>query len=101
MTGMTMVEKILAAHAGLDTVRPGDLAVVDVDTAVVLDLNFYDGQWAEPVDVFDPDRVVIILDHIVPAPDKQSAEFLRAGSPSGWASRGSTTWARDRASAIS
>jgi 3-isopropylmalate/(R)-2-methylmalate dehydratase large subunit len=74
---MTMVEKILAAHAGRDGVRPGDLVVVKVDTAVVLDLNFYDGQWAEPVDVFDPDRVVIILDHIVPAPNKQAAEFLQ------------------------
>jgi 3-isopropylmalate/(R)-2-methylmalate dehydratase large subunit len=76
VSGQTITEKILAAHAGSETVRPGDIVVVAVDTAVVLDLNFYDGQWAEPAEVFDPDRVVIILDHIVPAPNKQAAEYL-------------------------
>ncbi|WP_454787820.1 3-isopropylmalate dehydratase large subunit [Mycolicibacterium lutetiense] len=74
-----MTEKILAAKAGLDRVRPGDIAVVAVDTAVALDLNFYDGMWAEPAKVFDPERVVVIYDHVVPAPSRQAAEYLARG----------------------
>lgn len=74
-----MTEKILAAKAGLDSVRPGDIAVVAVDTAVALDLNFYDGMWAEPTKVFDPERVVVIYDHVVPAPSRQAAEYLARG----------------------
>jgi 3-isopropylmalate/(R)-2-methylmalate dehydratase large subunit len=76
MSGQTMTEKILGEHAQLDAVRPGDLVVVRPDVVVALDLNFYDGQWAEPAEVFDPERIVVVLDHIVPAPNKKSAEFL-------------------------
>lgn len=77
--GSTMTEKILAAHAGLDRVVPGDIAVVQVDTAVALDLNFYDGMWAEPRAVFDPDKIVVIFDHVVPAPSRQAASYLARG----------------------
>lgn len=79
MTGSTMVEKILASRAGVSAVRPGDIAVVRVDTTVALDLNFYDGMWAEPREVYDPDRVVVIFDHVVPAPSRQAAGFLSRG----------------------
>jgi 3-isopropylmalate/(R)-2-methylmalate dehydratase large subunit len=77
--GMTMVEKILAAHSGRETVRPGEIVVVPVDTLVLMDLNFYDGAWHEPKRVFDPERVVIVFDHVVPAPNKASAAFLDRG----------------------
>ncbi|MFC5995763.1 aconitase/3-isopropylmalate dehydratase large subunit family protein [Pseudonocardia hispaniensis] len=79
MSGATMTEKILAGHAGQDRVRPGDIAVVSVDMAVVLDLNFYDGMWAEPKRVHDPEKVAVIFDHVVPAPSKQAAAFLARG----------------------
>jgi 3-isopropylmalate/(R)-2-methylmalate dehydratase large subunit len=79
MAAMTMTEKILARHAARDVVAPGDIAVVSVDTAVVLDLNFYDGQWAEPKAVFDPERIVIVFDHVVPAPDRRTAAYLQRG----------------------
>jgi 3-isopropylmalate/(R)-2-methylmalate dehydratase large subunit len=79
MSGATMTEKILASRAGIERVRPGDTIVVNVDTAVALDLNFYNGMWAEPTEVFDPDRIAIIYDHVVPAPSRQAAEYLARG----------------------
>jgi len=38
--GMTIIEKILARASGAAKVSPGDLAVVDVDLAVLIDLSF-------------------------------------------------------------
>ena len=37
--GNTITEKIIAAHAGLDTVRPGQLVEVDVDLALANDIT--------------------------------------------------------------
>lgn len=79
MTGMTMTEKILARHSSREVVRPGDIVVTGVDTVVVLDLNFYDSLWAEPTQVFDPERIVVIYDHVVPAPNRQVGEALERG----------------------
>lgn len=79
MTGMTMTEKILARHSDRDIVRPGDIVVTRVDTVVPLDMNFYDSMWAEPSEVFDPDRIVVIFDHVVPAPSRQVGEALERG----------------------
>jgi 3-isopropylmalate/(R)-2-methylmalate dehydratase large subunit len=77
--GMTIVEKILARAAGRDSVAPGEIVVVKVDTAVVIDIGFYPGIWRWPVRVWDPDRIVVVHDHLVPAKDVQSAEALQAG----------------------
>lgn len=74
-----MTEKILARHSGKEVVRPGDIVVTTVDTVVPLDMNFYDSMWAEPASVFDPDRIVIIFDHVVPAPSRQVGEALERG----------------------
>lgn len=53
--------------------------VTSVDTVVPLDMNFYDSMWAEPTSVFDPDRIVVIFDHVVPAPSRQVGEALERG----------------------
>lgn len=74
--GMTMTEKILSAHSGNAAVGPGDLVVVQVDCAVAHDLSFYDGLWEEPKAVWDPDRVVLMFEHIVPPATAQSVEAL-------------------------
>lgn len=74
-----MTQKILARHAGLDSVRPGQIVTVDVDCAVILDLNFYKGHWVEPKRVFDPDKAVVIYDHVVPAPTRFVGGALERG----------------------
>ena len=74
---MTMAEKILARASGHAVVRPGDLVVCDVDVAVQSDASFtgYRMMGAEPAQVFDPDKVILVTDHAVPAitPDAQDA----------------------------
>ncbi|MBV9578662.1 MAG: 3-isopropylmalate dehydratase large subunit [Chloroflexi bacterium] len=74
---MTMAEKILARASGQAVVRPGDLVVCDVDVAVQSDASFtgYRMMGAEPAQVFDPDKVILVTDHAVPAitPDAQDA----------------------------
>jgi 3-isopropylmalate/(R)-2-methylmalate dehydratase large subunit len=77
--GHTITEKILASRAGRDTVRPGDLVVVRVDTVVPLDVSFMTDQWPDVVKIADPERVVVMYDHIVPAKDIQSATAQRLG----------------------
>ena len=72
--GMTIVEKIFARASGQAVVAPGDLVVVEVDCAVMLDMSFHRHQRREVLKVHDPDRIVIAYDHMVPAPDKDSAE---------------------------
>ena len=72
--GMTIVEKIFARTSGQSRVAAGDLVVVDVDCAVMLDMSFHRNQRRKILKVHDPDKVVIAYDHMVPAPDKDSAE---------------------------
>ena len=81
--GMTVIEKILARSAGMPRISPGDLAVVDVDTAVLLDGMWVNGN-REILKLHDPAKVVVVFDHLVPAPDRASAvahargrEFVR------------------------
>ena len=71
--GMTIIEKILAKASGAATVAPGDLAVVDVDLVVMIDLSFSRGSWREVLKVHDPEKVVVVFDHDVPASNRDSA----------------------------
>jgi 3-isopropylmalate/(R)-2-methylmalate dehydratase large subunit len=75
---MTITEKILAAHAGLEAVQPGDLIKVNVDLALANDIT---APLAIRVfneigkdRVFDPDKVALIPDHFVPNKDILSAQ---------------------------
>jgi 3-isopropylmalate/(R)-2-methylmalate dehydratase large subunit len=77
--GMTIVEKIFARASGEPRIRPGDLAVVDVDIAVMMDTSFHANSRREILKVHDPDKVAVIYDHMVPAPDKASAEAQAYG----------------------
>jgi len=76
--GMTMTQKILAAHAGLDRVEPGQLISAGVDIVLGNDIttpvavNAFHGAGIKKV--FDPDRIVIVLDHFVPNKDIKAAE---------------------------
>jgi 3-isopropylmalate/(R)-2-methylmalate dehydratase large subunit len=77
--GMTMTEKILARAGGVPQVKPGDVAVVDVETAVLMDMTFLPEGWREVLKVKDPKKVAIIFDHLVPAPTVQAAAAQRIG----------------------
>ena len=77
--GMTIIEKILARAGGQAKVAPGDLAVVDVDTVMMLDTNFQPEIRREILKVHDPEKIVLIYDHFVPAPDRAAADAQAAG----------------------
>jgi len=76
---MTIIEKILARKSGADKVAPGDLAVVDVDCVVMIDLSFGQGSWREVLKVHDPDKVVVVFDHDVPASNRAAAAMHARG----------------------
>jgi 3-isopropylmalate/(R)-2-methylmalate dehydratase large subunit len=77
--GMTITEKILARAGGLPKVSPGDVAVVDVETACLIDLSFLPEGWRNVLQVADPSKVVIVFDHLVPAPTADAANCMRTG----------------------
>ena len=78
--GMTMAEKILAAHAGVNTVKPHDVVEVAPDTIMLLDVNFLIPSMGwEFLKIADPERVVVIFDHWAPAKDIGSATAHRLG----------------------
>jgi len=76
--GMTMAEKILAAHAGVELVEPGQFVDVKVDVVLANDITApiaireFERIGAEGV--FDPDRVFMVPDHFTPNKDIKSAE---------------------------
>lgn len=74
---MTMTQKILAAHAGMDEVHAGQLIMADVDEVLGNDITtpvaVQAFEKAGFTDVFDRDRVNIVLDHFVPNKDIKAA----------------------------
>ncbi len=75
---MTITEKILARHAGVDTVRPGQIITAKVDVALGSDptapLAIEQFRRAGGKKVYDKEKVVMIPDHFAPNKDIQSAE---------------------------
>ena len=75
---MTLAEKILAAHAGRDKVRPGEIINVKLDLIMAHDGTSpiaIKGFRSLGIDrVFDPRKIVILQDHEVPANNILSAE---------------------------
>ncbi len=78
---MNITEKILAKHAGITFVKPGEIirAAVDLVFAHDLTTRLVIQQLSEMgVDrVFDPAKVAIVLDHFTPAKDTAAAEGCR------------------------
>ena len=76
--GMTMTQKILAAHAGLDRVSPGQLIEAKVDIVLGNDITtpvaVNEFNKAGFTEVFDPKKVAIVLDHFVPNKDIKAAQ---------------------------
>lgn len=76
--GMTMTQKILAAHAGLDSVKAGQLINARLDSVLGNDITtpvaINEFEKAGFNGVFDKSRINIVLDHFVPNKDIKSAE---------------------------
>lgn len=76
--GMTMTQKILAAHAGLESVKPGDLIMADLDLVLGNDItspvaiNVFENINKDKV--FDKDKVALVPDHFAPNKDIKAAE---------------------------
>jgi 3-isopropylmalate/(R)-2-methylmalate dehydratase large subunit len=71
--GMTIAEKILARAAGVPKISAGEIADVEVDTCVLTDMNFLPASWRHILKMHDPAKVVVVLDHLVPANEPLSA----------------------------
>lgn len=75
---MTMAEKILAAHAGLDEVEPGQLIECHLDLVLSNDVTapiaIREMKRIGVDKVFDPAKIVLVPDHYVPNKDIKSAE---------------------------
>ena len=79
--GMTMTQKILASHAGLDEVRSGDLIEAKLDLVLGNDvttppaIDVFRKMGAK--DVFDKAKVCLVPDHFTPNKDIKSAELTK------------------------
>lgn len=76
--GMTAAEKIIAAHAGKETVKPGELVKAKVDLILGNDITapvaIREFNKIGVNKVFDPERIVLVPDHFTPNKDIASAE---------------------------
>ena len=75
---MTISEKILARAAGVQRVEPGEYIRARADSIIVCDLGW--SLVGPPIQqlrarTVEPDRVVVVFDHAVPALNRQSAEL--------------------------
>ncbi len=74
--GVTLAEKILARASGREHVRPGEYVTVDIDLAMAHEgfAAVYLGLLGAGINkVWNPDRIVVLLDHAVPAPNVRYA----------------------------
>ena len=76
--GMTMTQKILAAHAGLPAVAAGQLIQAKLDMVLGNDITtpvaINEFKKAGFTEVFNKDKIAIVLDHFVPNKDIKAAE---------------------------
>ena len=98
--GMTIAEKIIAAAAGVESVRPGDIHTVNLDRMMSNDgtthltVDMYNNQLNHP-HIADPKKLVFIVDHNVPsdnpktaASQKKMRDFARENGIDFWAGKG-------------
>jgi 3-isopropylmalate/(R)-2-methylmalate dehydratase large subunit len=75
--GMTLAERILAGASGVEQVTAGEFVVADIDLALLHDIfaaRVFDLlREVGADDLFDPDRTVVVIDHLVPAPSAEAA----------------------------
>lgn len=98
--GMTIAEKIIAAAAGVETVKPGDIHTVTLDRMMSNDgtthltIDMYNKQLKHPT-IADTKKLVFIVDHNVPADNPKTAasqkkmrDFARENNIDFWEGKG-------------
>ena len=79
--GMTMTQKILAAHAGLAEVVAGQLIETDLDLVLGNDITspvaIHEMEKMAADGVFHKDKIALVMDHFVPNKDIKSAEHCK------------------------
>ena len=79
--GMTMTQKILAKHAGLDKVEAGQLIEANLDLVLGNDITspvaIHEMKKLKNQEVFDKDKIALVMDHFVPNKDIKSAEHVK------------------------
>ncbi len=79
--GMTMTQKILAAHAGLESVEAGQLINVRLDLVMGNDVTspvaINEMKAKGFTDVFDREKIALVMDHFTPNKDIKSAEHCK------------------------
>ena len=79
--GMTMTQKILAAHAGLDTVKAGQLIEAELDLVLGNDITspvaIHEMDKMKVDGVFNKEKIALVLDHFVPNKDIKSAQHCK------------------------
>lgn len=81
MAGLTLAQKILAAHCDREEVWPGEFINARVDLVLASELSgivaLREFERFEGARVFDPGKVVFVFDHFTPNKDIESAEIVR------------------------
>ena len=79
--GMTMTQKILAAHAGLDSVVAGQLIEAKLDLCLGNDITapvaINEFERAGATSVFDRTRIALVMDHFTPNKDIKAAQQVK------------------------
>lgn len=79
--GMTMTQKILAAHAGLESVQAGQLIEAELDMVLANDITgpvaIHEVEKLNKKTVFDKDKIALVPDHFTPNKDIKSAEHCK------------------------
>lgn len=79
--GMTMTQKILAAHAGLESVKAGQLIMADLDLVLGNDITspvaIHEIEKMKVEGVFHKDKIALVMDHFAPNKDIKSAQHCK------------------------
>ncbi len=79
--GMTMTQKILAAHAGLESVTAGQLIEAKLDLVLGNDITspvaIHEIEKMKVDGVYDKDKIALVMDHFIPNKDIKSAQHCK------------------------
>ena len=82
--GATIIEKIVRRNTGIENAKAGDIVTVNVDRVMIHDIfiPFVKDKFEEMgfTKLWDPDKVVLIYDHLVPASQVDDTRHFRIGN---------------------